>query len=368
MLQYVPNITSIHLGGSSSRKEETFIIQDNQVVLLGNIALIVFTQDFFSSLIGLKRVQGFLKNLPKYATPKVLEIDRPLVLMKPFEISVLPERKAHFLSPDISIFEIASNNSLLYGKDMREHLSREIPQASACKIIMNRLLGLNLCMRDLLIKDLHNPLIHSMINYESAKGVLAVVEALLVLEQKYKASYNERIAYWPTLIANRPHLRNELPCIDDCVTRASLIRSNPETGMVDPYSFWFQSRTLLLSALTYLEKNYGLHYKNTFFSDPSLLSRVGYLFLNNRLDLESIKLLRARRAKYYSLMLKAIRIPREDLTVDNRLLEELQIEAGVNIDSSKDHLSQYLDTTSKINFACTNAELRWLTDKTQIIK
>ncbi|WP_415280930.1 hypothetical protein [Candidatus Nitrososphaera sp. FF02] len=288
--------------------------------------------------------------------------------MKPFEISILPEHKACFLSPDISVFEIASNDSLLYGKDIRNQLPKNIPKISAHKIILNRLLGLNLCLRDLFTRNLQESLTRTMINYESAKGILAALEAILVVEGEYKVSYKERIAYWTTLIAKRPSLKNELPNIDSSIAQAALIRSNPETDTIDPWSFWYQSRTVLLATLAYLEKYYTLTDYNAAFPDLPLLKHIAYLFLNNRLDQQSIEQLQLKRANYYSLMLEAIRIPRDDLTIDTLLLDKLRSITHWGTDNSGNDLSQYLNITSKINFGCTNAELRWLTDRAQIIK
>ena len=80
-------------------------------------------------------------------------IKHSIVLVKPFELIVIPERKLKHVSPDIYIHEIATNDSLIFGKDMRDYLPTDIPKSSALKIILNRLVGLNLCLKFLINRD-----------------------------------------------------------------------------------------------------------------------------------------------------------------------------------------------------------------------
>lgn len=370
ILEFIPNVISIHLGGSSSRKEETNIIYNNKVILLGNLAFLIFTRNTVRGYMGSLKVQKYLCSISQKITSNDLRINHPLVLVKPFELGVLTEKKLNLISPDISIHEIATNDSLIFGKDMRPYLPTEIPEWSAIKIILNRLVGLNLCLKSLINNAGADELTRYIINYESTKGVLAVLEALLVLEGMYKGTYKERIAFWSALSSKNPNLHDEFPTLDNCIRIAALIRSRPNSD-VNAYSFWFESRNLLLSALNYLKKLDSYHQLtgSLKLNSPTIYNLVN-LILHKKITIENIRLSIKKTEIYYSLMLQTISVVRPDLSLDEKLFEKLlQLARSYRVlSSSKGDVSSYLELCSKVNLGCTRYQLEWLTDKMQTIK
>ena len=163
-------------------------------------------------VIGYFKLQKFLSNISSNVTSTDLGIKYPITLVKPFEIIVVPEKNIDSISPDISIYEIVTNDSLIYGTDLRYRLSKKIPTWSALKIALNRLVGLNLCIKLLLTKNVDDKITKSIINYESAKGVMAVLEAIMVITQNYKSTYEQRISFLPNLLSKYPNLYDASSC------------------------------------------------------------------------------------------------------------------------------------------------------------
>ena len=206
---------------------------------------------------------------------------------------------------------------------------------------------------------------------KNTKGVLAALEALLVLEGKYRGTYKERIAFWSELSSKNPGLHNEFPSLDNYLHIAAVIRSNPSSSDVNPYSFWFESRNLLLSALNYLKKvEIYDELKNSLAVNSPLTYNFVNLILYNKFTAKNIRLSIKKTDIYYSLMLQTISAIRPDLSLDEKAFQKLiQLAKMYHIlTNADDDVSCFLDLCSKVNLGCTKFQLEWITDKMQIIE
>lgn len=368
ILKTIPDIESIHMGGSSSRNEETHFMHDGKLVLLGNVAYVIFTRQNIRAFLALRRLQLSLAQLSKHVSPDAFPLQGPVILTKPIEISLIPTKSVGLVAPDIAIHEIVKNDSLLYGKDMRSLLPDSIPAASAVKIVLNRLVGLSLCANLLLQGVERNPLAGRIINYESAKGILAALEAVLVTEGRYLPSYRERIAFWPTLIESKPDLATALPELGRNLPIASKIRATPESSDIDPGKLWLSSRNLLLATLSYLWYGKKLSIYSLNMDSPGFRNYF-YLFSNGRLNLRNIVASSKKRSEYYLAMIEGVKAFNDDLQIERGKLENFSKhchQVGVSADRGSDE-ERYLRLCSSVNLGCTKFELSWIDQKSQVV-
>ena len=368
ILRTVPEIESIHMGGSSSRNEETHFVHNGRLVLLGNFAYIIFTRQKFRAFLSLRKLQSSLNELSRNASLKSSVLSMAVVLTKPIEISLIPVRSIPAISPDIAVHEIVKNDSLVYGKDMRLRLPSSIPLNSAVKIVLNRLAGLSLCAKLLLEGSSKNPLATAIINYESAKGVLASLEAVLVTEGKYLPSYRERIAFWPRLVESNPDLATALPELSRNLEVAAKIRATPDAAGIDPGKSWINSRNLLLSTLDYLGTYKKLSINSISLDMPAFLNYF-YLYSNGRLSLRNLVAASKRRTGYYIAMIEGVKTLNDKLQLDHQQTEKFASSCrhvGISADRNSG-MQRYLALCAKINLGCTRFELEWIDQRTQVI-
>jgi len=234
-------------------------------ILLGNVGLMIITNAPMVDRLIYPSFLHFLRHIDRSDFGKLVE--KPLILVKPFEISLVP--RTHLsnghIAPDIWAFEMVKANRVLYGENLLPLFNTDFGLEAGLKMIISRLFGLSLSLPLILKAGCDSRLNMLVVNYESIKGILGAFEALLALLGLYRPSYAERANLVGRVIEAFP---NDLGDPEEAVTlfeQASRCKLNPqELEAFSPAKLWFTASRLLSSCLKiYHSRGYTVdHYVN----------------------------------------------------------------------------------------------------------
>jgi hypothetical protein len=250
ILNYLEGTTSIMMHGSAARNEASLYSDDNQDILLGNLGFTVITKSPTRDRVLYLLLLRFLNNIDKSYLTKI--IDKPLILLKPFEVSIMPYNqllKGHIL-PDIWVFEMVKANKVIYGNNLLHLFNTNFCFNSGFKILVNRLFGLNLCLPLIARSDFKSKINVLAVNYESVKAILAALESLSVLLGEYRPSYSERGSLASKVVKSYSEFFDNPQDAIATFKLATKLKINPQgLDQISPLDYWFKSRLFLETCL-----------------------------------------------------------------------------------------------------------------------
>ena len=237
--------------GSGASGEATVYSNSEHDILLGNLGLTIVTKSLKTDGLAYPFLLRFIRNIDKsYLTEMVC---KPLILVKPFELSLIPYNRLRKRSypPDIWTFEMVKAAKILYGDDkVLQLFNTNFSYNSGFKIIINRLFGLNLCLPLIARPDFNNEVKVLIVNYECVKGILAALESLLVLMGKYCPSYSARGSLASEAVSKYSEFFNNPDDVIETFKLATELKCNPQKlSVISPVDYWFKSRLLLQKCL-----------------------------------------------------------------------------------------------------------------------
>ncbi len=279
--QYFRGVASIVVHGSAARDEYTVYSDQEQDILLGNVGLLIITDSPIRDRLAYPSFLHFLRNIDRSDFTK--SIAKPLILIKPFEIALIP--RTHLIrvriSSDIWVFEMVEANRVVYGENLLPLFNTKFSLDAGIKMTISRLFGLNLCLPLIIKADFGNKLETLVINYESAKGILGAFETLLILLGEYLPSYSER-ANLASRVAKA--FAKDLEGSDEAASlfeQASQLKMNPQgLEAISPTEFWFKARRLLANCLKiYRSRGYTVDkYLDKLRSNSPITARIKEFF------------------------------------------------------------------------------------------
>lgn len=289
ILNHLSGVISIIIHGSVARNESSLYSNRNYDILLGNIGFTIITDSPTRDRLLLPFLLRFLRNIDTSDLRRI--IDKPLILLKPFEISLIPRQRLlqGDIPPDIWVFEMVNAGQIMYGENLLSLFKTDFDKDAGIKIIVNRLFGLNLCIPLILRSDFNSKINLIAVNYESIKGILAALEALLVLQDKYYPSYYERGKLIDVAVRKYADFFSNPQDAIGAFKLATKVKLDPkDIDEISPTNIWFKSRSILTSVLSiYSSKNINIEsiYKDRASSKiPYQIKEVLCFFLNNRFD------------------------------------------------------------------------------------
>jgi hypothetical protein len=246
ILNYLKGTTSIIMHGSAARNEESLYSDEEHDILLGNLGFTVITKSPTRDRLLHPLLLRFLRNIDTSYLNKI--VDRPLILLKPFEVSIIPYR--HLLKgripPDIWVFEMVKASKIIYGDNMLHLFNTNFCFDNGFKMILNRLFGLNLCVPLIVRLDFKYKINVLAVNYECVKGILAALESLLVLLGEYHPSYSERGSLASKVVNTYPEFFDNPEDAIETFKLATELKLHPQgLDRFSPVNYWFKSRLLL---------------------------------------------------------------------------------------------------------------------------
>ncbi len=272
-LRHFRGVASVIVHGSAARSEYTVYSDQEQDILLGNVGLLIITDSPTIDRLIYLSFSHLLRNIDKSDFTETIE--KSLVLVKPFEISLVPRSylTKGRIAPDIWAFEMVKANRVLYGENLLPLFKTEFGLDAGFRMIINRLFGLNLCLPLITRADFSSKLETLVGNYESDKGILGAFEALLTLLGEYLPSYSER-ANLAGQVAEA--FSKDLDDPKEAATlfeQASQFKLNPQgLEALPPAEFWFKARRLLANCLRiYHSRGYTV---DSYLNKPKPYSRI----------------------------------------------------------------------------------------------
>ena len=248
--QHFRGAASIIVHGSAARNEYTVYSEQEQDILPGNIGLLIITDSPIRDRLIYGSFLRFLRNID--SSDFTQSISRRLILVKPFEISLIPRTiliKGR-ISPDIWVFEMVKANRVVYGEDLLSLFNTKFGLDAGIKMTIARLFGLSLCLPLIIRADFGDKLKTLAINYESVKGILGAFEALLTLLGKYPPSYSERASLAREVAEAFADDLGDPKGTAMLFKQASQFKLNPQGLETVPIvEFWFKARELLADCL-----------------------------------------------------------------------------------------------------------------------
>ncbi|RLC61228.1 MAG: hypothetical protein DRI01_08850, partial [Chloroflexi bacterium] len=272
-LRYFRGVTSVIVHGSAARREYSVYSDQEQDILLGNVGLMIITDSPMVDRLIYPSFLRFLRHIDRSDFSKMIE--KPLILVKPFEISLVP--RSHLtegrIAPDIWAFEMVKANRVIYGENLLPLFKTEFGLDAGLKMTISRLFGLNLSLPLILRADVDSRLNRLVVNYESTKGILGAFEALLTLLGSYQPSYSERANLVTQVIGA---FSRDLENPEEATTlfeQASRCKLNPqELESLPPIELWFKARNLLFACLKiYYSQGYTM---DSYWNKPKSHSRI----------------------------------------------------------------------------------------------
>jgi hypothetical protein len=219
-LKFFPQIVSIVLGGGFGRGEGSILIEKGKVKPLNDYDIYIFVN---------KEID---KNLI-YQIEKKLAEKLEIIWV---DIQQITYSKIKKLKPHQYIFDIKYGGRVIYGKNILSELknfqSEEIPLDSAEKLLMTRLWCLFQKEKGFFY------------NQQIVKAVLALEEAILILNKDYTTSYEEKLEKikkytddryyalfkWATLFKLKPNKRLKIKPEDYIKIRRLFLKTLLEVG------------------------------------------------------------------------------------------------------------------------------------------
>ena len=289
ILKHLPGAVSIIIHGSVARNEGSLYSNREYDILLGNIGFTIITDSPTKDRLLLPFLLRFLRNIDTSDLRRM--IDKPLILLKPFEISLISHQRLlqGDIPPDIWVYEMVNAGKIVYGENLLSLFKTHFDKYAGLKIIVNRLFGLNLCIPLILRSDFNSKINLIAVNYESVKGILAALEALLVLQDKYYPSYYERGKLIDVAVRKfADFFSNPQDTIETFKLATKLELDTMDIDEISPTIIWFQSRSILKCVLSiYSSNNINLErvYRDRTTSKiPYHIKEALRFLLNNRFD------------------------------------------------------------------------------------
>lgn len=275
MLGHFHDVNSVVMHGSAARNEITLYSDTNEEILLGNIGLTIITESPRKNALPYFMLLSRLENIDKSKLGMFLE--KPLILLKPFEITLISRHKIKQIPPTITTFEMVKAHQILYGKDLLSQFNVLFGLEEGLRMIINRLVGLNLCLPLIARSDYNSRLKILAINYECTKGVLGALEAFLVLLGKYVPTYRER-AHLVSEVVNEFSETFDDAEAREIFNQACQLKLNPNgLERFHPAEYWLKARSLLGLALhTYRSR--GISLKDVFVAQHEESRFLGFNF------------------------------------------------------------------------------------------
>lgn len=278
ILNHLKGVTSIVMHGSAARNEATLYSDGEHDILLGNLGFTLITKSPTRDMLSYPLLLRFLRNIDRTCLNKL--VDKPLILLKPFEVSLIPYQ--HLLKgripPDIWVFEMVKAGKIIHGDNMLQLFNTNFGLDSGFKMIINRLFGLNLCVPLIARLNFDHKIKVLAVNYECVKGILGALESLLVLLGKYRPSYFERVSLASKVVKTYPEFFDNPDDAIETFKLATQLKLNPqELDELSPVNHWFKSRLLLKTCLR-IYNSQGISAKDILSDAPefpsSLTTRV----------------------------------------------------------------------------------------------
>jgi len=235
--------------GSGARNEATLYSGPEHDILLGNLGFTVMTKSQIRDTLAFPLLLRFLRNIDKTSANQLVE--RPLALVKPFEVSLIRHQnllEGH-IPPDIWVFEMVEAGKIIYGDNLLQLFNTDFGFDSGFRMIINRLFGLNLCVPLIARSDFNHKMDVLSVNYECTKGILGGLESLLVLLDMYRPSYSERGCLANKVVEAYPEFTDPKDVIETFKLATQLKLDPHELDRLSPISYWFKSRSLLETCL-----------------------------------------------------------------------------------------------------------------------
>jgi len=246
ILNYLRGVTSIMMQGSAARNEASLFSDREGNILLGNIGFTVITKSLIRDVLSYPLLLRFLRNIDKSNLNEVIQ--KPLILLKPFEVSLIPYRylSEGYVPPDIWVFEMVKAGKIVYGENVLSLFNTTFGLDAGFRMVTNRLFGLNLCLPLIARSDFDSKVKMLAVNYESVKGILAALEALLFLLGKYRPTYSERGPLASEVVEAYAETFEETDDALETFKLASKLKLDPHgLERLSPIEYWFKSRSLL---------------------------------------------------------------------------------------------------------------------------
>jgi hypothetical protein len=245
---HLEHAASIIVHGSAATNETSLYSDSHQDILLGNVGLTIITnsvsRDYMRYILLMRRLRNIEETL-QWTRKK------PLVLLKPFEIAVIPYNDILMgRGPrDIWVYEMVNAGKVVYGKNLLHLFNPSFGIEAGFNMMINRLFSLNLSLPLLAEGDYPTKLKILTINYESTKAILGALEAFLVILGKYRPSYFERTKRIKDVIEAYPDVLDSNNA-RRIFSLASSSKLNPQDlDKTSPLEYWFEARELLGACL-----------------------------------------------------------------------------------------------------------------------
>lgn len=261
-LEYLPGVRAVILAGSAARNEDTLYNDEERDILLGNIALVVVvTKTSLKEKWQFARLQKDLNGKELGGFQKGLK--KQLVLTKPFELSLFNASKlnGNSVPADIWTYEMVHAGRVLYGDAATlQEFATEFKPDAGFRILLSRLFGLNLCLPLVATDNIKKKIDVLSVNYECVKGLLAVLEALLVLSEKYQPTYAQKEQLIDNTIDVYKSQFNSPKDTRRLLHSASALKLDPrDLEKINPIELWHQTKELIFECFTiYRTQGYTL--------------------------------------------------------------------------------------------------------------
>ncbi len=282
----VKDVVSVMAIGGLGRGEGSFIYENKKFKPLNDYDIYLITKKKTSFL--------KLKKISKRAGKKIMKsnfsFSRSSSLME-FYVDLrnmtLDEMKK--VEPMLKYYEIRESAKIVYGRDVRKDMPNfsldEIPLEEGFRFLMNRM---SLLIESFNTGKLEDFKTRKTIIYYIGKNYLTAAESLLLLNKKFKASYEKRSKVLRKCYKEDfKKLAKKLPNLHLRVEKFTKNKLRPKRKFFkqDPKKLWLEARRDMLKVTNYyIEKAFNLNSSN-FLQLSSEIKKMNKTFLKKYLSL-----------------------------------------------------------------------------------
>jgi hypothetical protein len=248
ILDFIPeDIESIYLSGGFGRGEGSVRFgADGKVVPMKDFDILVVLKNSVDQQIK-KKV-----NEAVYEALGFSNVESGLFRFSDFVVDLSFTKLSNLKSfPDISIYELKTTGSLLYGQDTRKDIPwrpEDIPIASGCRLLFEKMTGLIGHFPENFGVGMSERS-KELLFYECNKSYVEIGTALCLLFKCYEPSYSRRKELFRANFPKMQPFCDNMPELPDLVEQATDFKLKPDFNKVtiDPLEIWFKARDTLLS-------------------------------------------------------------------------------------------------------------------------
>jgi len=267
LVDQVPGIQSVLLGGGFGRGEGSVEILDSEPVPVNDFELFVITDQKVDEATVNKVASAATAALPvsRKKGHSFATFDRDVFSDTLYvDLKILTRQDLSSLLPMIRYYELKHASTVLWGEDVTvlipDHSIEDLPLAEGLRVLLNRLsLVLLYFDTDFLGRSLDMSESRAL-QYLAGKSITDIPTALLLLSGDFVPSYEKRAQIFATIYEQKfPELAKKYPDLASNVLQAAEFKLKPSFSIQkEPAQLWeFYKQTALPVLYYYLEQMSG---------------------------------------------------------------------------------------------------------------